>query len=84
MPVRQPVSSVPPACQSAIPHVLGPGGGGSPKLVHCLTSHGMRVAVSYQPVSHYWPLQFAETGLFLALALALARYCFWRLDRRLS
>jgi hypothetical protein len=44
----------------------------------------MRVTVSYQPVSHYWPLQFAETGLFLALALALARYCFWRLDRRLS
>jgi hypothetical protein len=40
--------------------------------------------VSYQPVSHYWPLQVAETGMFLALALALAAYCFWRLSRRLS
>jgi hypothetical protein len=38
--------------------------------------------VSYQPVSHYWPLQFAEAGLFLVLALAW--YCFWRLNRRLS
>ena len=42
--------------------------------------------MSYQPVSHYWPLQVAETGMFLALALALALalYCFWRLSRRLS
>ena len=78
----RPVSGVPAACQSAIPHTLGPGG--SPALDKCLASHGIRVAVSYQPVSHYWPLQFAETGLFLALALALACYCFWRLNRRLS
>jgi hypothetical protein len=61
---------------------LGPGG--SPALDNCLASHGIRVAVSYQPVSRYWPLQFAETGLFLALALALAWYCFWRLNRRRS
>jgi ABC-type transport system involved in multi-copper enzyme maturation permease subunit len=78
----QPVSDVPAACRSAIPHVPGPGG--SPAQDNCLTSHGVRVAVSYLPVSRYWPLQFAETGLFLALALALAWYCFWRLNRRLS
>jgi hypothetical protein len=76
------VSGVPAACESAIPHVLGPGG--SPALDTCLASHGIRVAVSYLPVSRYWPLQFAETGLFLALALALAWYSFWRLNRRLS
>jgi hypothetical protein len=57
-------------------------GGGTPALNSCLASHGIRVAESYQPVSRYWPLQFAETGLFLALALALAGYCFWRLNRR--
>jgi hypothetical protein len=78
----QPVTGVPAACESAIPHVLGPGG--SPALDTCLASHGIRVAVSYLPVSRYWPLQFAETGFFLALALALAWYCFWRLNRRLS
>ena len=53
-------------------------------LGHCLASHGIREAVSYQPVSHYWPLQLVETGIFLALAVALAWFCFWRLDRRLA
>jgi len=57
---------------------------GSPKLVNCLASHGIRVAVSYQPLNRFWPLQFAETGLFLVLTLALAGLCFYRLDRRLT
>ncbi|MGI8446122.1 MAG: ABC transporter permease [Streptosporangiaceae bacterium] len=77
----QPVTA-PAACESALPHVLG--GGGPPKWDNCLASHGIRVVVSYQPVSRYWPLQLTETGLFLALALALAGLCFWRLGRRLS
>ena len=55
-----------------------------PRLHDCLASHGIRVAVSYQPASRYWPLQWTETAIFLALALALAGYCFWRLSRRLS
>ena len=50
----------------------------------CLTSHGVRVAVSYQPASRYWAFQWTETAIYLALALALAGYCFWRLNRRLS
>ena len=49
---------------------------------NCVASHGIRVAESYQPASHYWPLQWSETGMFLALALVLAGYCFWRLNRR--
>ena|ERR1039458_5338064 len=77
----QPVT-VPAACESALPRVLG--AGGSPKWDNCLASHGIRVAVSYQSVSRYWPLQLTETGLFLALALALAGLCFWWLGRRLS
>jgi hypothetical protein len=77
----QPVPA-PAACDSVLPRVLV--GGGSPKWDNCLASHGIRVAVSYQPLSRYWPLQLTETGLFLALALALAGLCFWRLGRRLS
>jgi hypothetical protein len=50
----------------------------------CLSGHGIREAVSYQPASHYWPLQLIETGLFLALAVALAGFCFWWLNRRRS
>jgi hypothetical protein len=49
-----------------------------------LAGHGVREAVSYQPASHYWPLQLVETRIFLTLALALAGFCFWRLDRRLA
>jgi ABC-type transport system involved in multi-copper enzyme maturation permease subunit len=78
----QPVSTIPAACESAASSVSG--AGGSPTLDNCLASHGIRAAVSYQPASNYWPLQLAETGLFLALALALAWYCFWRLNRRLT
>jgi len=77
----QPVTA-PAACKSAIPRNLNPGG--TRAWANCLASHGVRVSASYQPVSHYWPLQLAETGLFLALALALAWYCFWRLNRRLT
>jgi hypothetical protein len=58
--------------------------GGSTALNNCVASQGIRVAESYQPASHYWPLQWSETGMFLALALALAGYCFWRLNRRRS
>jgi hypothetical protein len=76
----QPVSGIPAACASVIPGNLGPGG--SAALNNCLASHGIRVVLSYHPVSQFWPLQFAETGLFLILALAMAWYCFWRLNRR--
>ena len=83
----QPVSTIPAACEPAISGAMGshPGsaaGPGSAALNNCVASHGIRVAESYQPASHYWPLQWSETGMFLALALALAGYCFWRLNRR--
>ena len=48
----------------------------------CLDKLGIREVVSYQPASHYWPIQLIETGIFLVLALALAWFCFWRLGLR--
>ena len=72
----QPVSTLPAPCQAAIAG-LKPS---SPSA--CLESRGFREAISYEPASHYWPLQRVETGIFLALALALAGFCFWRLGRR--
>jgi hypothetical protein len=48
----------------------------------CLTSHGIRVAVTYQPTSRYWAIQWAETAIYLALAIALTWFCLWRLRRR--
>jgi hypothetical protein len=38
--------------------------------------------VTYQPLSRYWPLQWYETAIFLALALALAGFSLWRVARR--
>jgi hypothetical protein len=86
----QPVSTIPAGCESVISHAIGPGAGTSllpgesNALNTCVASNGIRVAESYQPASHYWPLQWSETGMFLALTLALAGYCFWRVSRRRS
>jgi hypothetical protein len=72
----QPVSNLPAACQPTFsgtkPSSPGP----------CMESHGFREAITYEPATRYWPLQWIETGIFLALALALAGFCFWRLGRR--
>jgi hypothetical protein len=72
----QPVSTTPAAC---IPASLQLG-----DFAGCLASHGIREAVSYQPASRYWPFQWIETAVYLALALALSGYCFRRLNRRRS
>jgi len=92
----QRVSTIPAACEREVSDQLGthtevgshsgtpvvPGGASA--LNNCVARQGIRVAESYQPASHYWPLQWSETGMYLALALALAGYCFWRLSRRRS
>ena len=71
----QPVSNLPAAC-------LGPPGLKAPSPGPCMESRGIREAITYEPASRYWPLQWIETGIFGALALALAGFCFWRLGRR--
>jgi ABC-type transport system involved in multi-copper enzyme maturation permease subunit len=73
----QTVTSVPASCLPADPRGKF---GGDPG--QCLDKLGIREAISYQPASRYWPLQLIETGIFLALALALAGFCFWLLGRR--
>ena len=39
----------------------------------------LRQVVTYQPASRYWPLQWIETGIYLAFALLLAGLCFLRI-----
>ena len=70
------VTAVPAACAAQ----FGNGKG----ALDCLAAHGVRIAVSYQPASRYWAFQSIETGIFLALALALAGFCYWQLGRRRS
>jgi len=40
----------------------------------CLT--GYHQTITYQPASRYWPFQWYETSLFLALAVILIGFCF--------
>jgi hypothetical protein len=87
----QPVSTTPAACTSVEGTSPSPGAnqGASPQgattgpvaFLGCLASHGIREAITYQPASRYWRFQATETAIYLALALALAGYCFRRLSR---
>jgi hypothetical protein len=56
-----------------------PGGGSCEAYIESLH---LRQTVTYQPASRYWPLQWYETGIYLAVALALAGFCLWRIRPR--
>ncbi|MBS2531656.1 hypothetical protein KGQ20_02605 [Catenulispora sp. NF23] len=45
----------------------------------CLATHDLHISFAYQPASDYWPLQWYETGIYLALAAGLGGTCFWRI-----
>ena len=49
-----------------------------------LADEGYRQQVDYHPASHFWGLQWRETGLLLALAAGLTGFCFWRIRRDFS
>jgi hypothetical protein len=42
------------------------------------------LAVTYQPTSHYWPLQWYETGLYVVAATIVAAAGTWWVRRRLT
>ncbi len=76
----RPVSTIPAACLPPPSPIKAKAP--SPDLGACMASRGIREAITYQPGRRYWPLQWIETGILLALALALAGLCFWRIGRR--
>ena len=49
-----------------------------------LESLHLRQTVTYQPASRYWAFQWVETAIYLALALALAGFSFWWINRNRS
>jgi ABC-type transport system involved in multi-copper enzyme maturation permease subunit len=49
-----------------------------------LTAEGYRQRLVYQPADRFWALQWAETGLFLALSGLLTGFCFWWIRHRLT
>ena len=44
----------------------------------------LRQSVTYEPASRFWDFQWAETAIFLALAVALAGFCAWWIRRRVN
>ncbi|MFD7500090.1 transporter [Streptomyces sp. NPDC059850] len=49
-----------------------------------LGAQGYQQQVTYQPARNFWALQWAETGLYIALALALTGFCAWWIRRRVT
>jgi hypothetical protein len=74
-----PASAVPSAC---VTH--GPGGAVQlgQQTIDCLTKHGYLQYVTYQPADRYWPFQFIEAGIFVALAAGLIALTFAVISRR--
>jgi ABC-type transport system involved in multi-copper enzyme maturation permease subunit len=50
-------------------------------LGNCLALDNLHIDYTYQPAGNYWPLQWTETGIYLALAGLLTGICFWRIRR---
>jgi ABC-2 family transporter len=43
---------------------------------------GYHQHISYQPASHFWPLQWAETAVYVVLSGLLTVFCFWWVRNR--
>ena len=63
-----------PACTTGYP----------PACQASLSGFHLRDLISYEPASRFWTFQWVETGMFVALALALAACCIWWLIRRIA
>lgn len=74
-----PASAVPAACVTR-----GPLGGEllGPQTLACLAKHGYTQYLTYQPADRYWPFQFIEAGIFVALTAAALGTTIWLLHRR--
>jgi hypothetical protein len=53
-----------------------------PGVLPCMTAHGYRGYLTYQPASRFWAFQGIETGIYVVLAAALLAVTFWVLKRR--
>ncbi|MFF3621789.1 ABC transporter permease subunit [Streptomyces sp. NPDC002467] len=50
----------------------------------CFAKSDLHIEVDYQPADRYWTFQWIETGIFLAVSLALGGFCGWWLRRRVA
>jgi hypothetical protein len=50
----------------------------------CVGQLRVREVLTYQPIGHYWALQWIELAIFLGAAVALSGLCLWWVRRRLT
>jgi ABC-2 family transporter protein len=65
------------------PEHCGPNAGHN-ACMDWLDTLGLRQEITHQPASHFWPLQWTEAGIFVAVAAVLIGFCFWWTRRRLT
>ena len=53
-------------------------------IQQCVNQLRIREAVTYQPIGHYWALQWTELAVFLGAAVALGGLCIWWVRNRLN
>ena len=83
--LHQVVQTACPAVMARVSHPIGSQGPTDPRMFgECVQriSTKLDIAVTYQPDSHYWQLQWAESAIFIAAALALVAFCLWWVRRR--
>jgi hypothetical protein len=67
-------ASLPPACRQVFYS--------DSKLAQCLSAHGYRALVSYQPANRYWPFQWTEAAIYTAAAAVAVVLACWMVARR--
>jgi ABC-type transport system involved in multi-copper enzyme maturation permease subunit len=80
------VSPMPDAVQDCVPPIGEKSPPAHSIMTRCiakLTDLGYTQRVTYHPGNHFWPLQWIELGMFLALSALLTWFCFRRI-RHLS
>jgi hypothetical protein len=50
----------------------------------CLGQLRIREVLTYQPIGHYWALQWTELAIFLGSAVVLSGFCLWWVRHRVS
>jgi ABC-type transport system involved in multi-copper enzyme maturation permease subunit len=60
-----------------------PGEDGFEECERWVSSLGLRQDLAFHPDSHFWQLQWTETGILVGVAVLLAGFCFWWLRHRL-
>jgi len=72
----------PPLSYSLGQDILGGSNAAACKTLRCVAAHGAHNHISYLPANRFWLVQGVESGIFVALALALALFTYWQITTR--